>query len=250
MHSTTTQTSETKPHVLTLATSHTTLQTLAPNEILPLLARYQMLPNLQRELAVDRAIATIPCTSEEVMDAYEQFRQQNQISSIDQLKLWLAHYHLGLPDLRALVTRSLKIKKFQQATWGHRLESDFLKRKEQLDQVVYSLLRVKDRGLANELYFRIQAGQQSFAEVALEYSAGAEAQRGLLGPVELGTLHSKLAQLLRVNQPGKLSVPILVDEWYLIVRLEKLIPAQLDEGMRQRLLQENFQTWLQEQLGQ
>jgi hypothetical protein len=34
------------------------------------------------------------------------------------------------------------------------------------------------------------------------------------------------------------------------VRLEKFIPAQLDEPMRQRLLTELFTTWLQEQLNQ
>jgi hypothetical protein len=39
-------------------------------------------------------------------------------------------------------------------------------------------------------------------------------------------------------------------EWLLIVRLEKLMPAQLDESMRQRLLGELFEAWLQEQLSQ
>jgi hypothetical protein len=34
------------------------------------------------------------------------------------------------------------------------------------------------------------------------------------------------------------------------VRFEKLIPAQLDELMRQRLLRECFEAWLQEQLSQ
>ncbi|MBD3885357.1 hypothetical protein IFO70_26885 [Phormidium tenue FACHB-886] len=36
----------------------------------------------------------------------------------------------------------------------------------------------------------------------------------------------------------------------MIVRLEKRIPAQLDEQMRDRLLQEKFDTWLQEQVQQ
>ncbi|MHC5730995.1 MAG: peptidylprolyl isomerase, partial [Nostoc sp.] len=35
-----------------------------------------------------------------------------------------------------------------------------------------------------------------------------------------------------------------------IVRVEKLITAQLDDFMRQRLLQENFETWFQQQLSQ
>ncbi|MBF2049823.1 MAG: hypothetical protein EDM05_59890 [Leptolyngbya sp. IPPAS B-1204] len=39
-------------------------------------------------------------------------------------------------------------------------------------------------------------------------------------------------------------------EWYMIVCLEKRIPAQLDEQMRERLLQEKFDAWLQEQVQQ
>jgi hypothetical protein len=34
------------------------------------------------------------------------------------------------------------------------------------------------------------------------------------------------------------------------VRLEKLIPAQLDESMRQQLLNSLFEAWLNEQLNQ
>jgi hypothetical protein len=35
-----------------------------------------------------------------------------------------------------------------------------------------------------------------------------------------------------------------------ILRMEKLIPAQLDDLMRQRLLSELFAAWLQEQFNQ
>lgn len=41
-----------------------------------------------------------------------------------------------------------------------------------------------------------------------------------------------------------------IGEWVVIVRLEKLIPAQLDEAMRQRLLNELFAQELQHQLDQ
>ena len=102
-----------------------------------------------------------------------------------------------------------------------------------------------------KLYFRIQEGEQSFAELAREYSQGPEAQTGgLVGPVELTTPHPVLAQMLRVSQLSQLWPPTRLGEWIVIVRLEKFISAQLDESMRQRLLNECFATWLQEQLQQ
>ncbi len=161
--------------------------------------------------------------------------------------------HPSIPpeQLEALATRGLRIEKFKQATWGHKLESYFLSCKSQLDKVIYSLIRTKDMGVAQELYFRIQAGEQSFAELAREYSQGPESQTGgLIGPVELSTPHPTLAKMLRVSQPGQLWPPMHLGEWVAIARLEKFIPAQLDEPMRQRLLNELFADWLQEQLNQ
>jgi parvulin-like peptidyl-prolyl isomerase len=67
--------------------------------------------------------------------------------------------------------------------------------------------------------------------------------------VELGTLNLDLAQLLRILPIGVVQ-PIRIDEWQVLVRLEQRIPAQLDEIMRQRLLQEQFEAWFQTQIAQ
>jgi parvulin-like peptidyl-prolyl isomerase len=152
-------------------------------------------------------------------------------------------------QLEALAIRGLLIEKFKQTTWGHKLESYFLSRKGQLDRVIYSLIRTQDPGIAQELYFRIQEGEQSFADLAREYSQGPEAQTGgLIGPVELSTPHPTVAQMLRTSQPGQLYPPIRLGEWLVIIRLEKFIPTQLDASIRQRLLNECFSIWLSEQL--
>jgi parvulin-like peptidyl-prolyl isomerase len=69
-----------------------------------------------------------------------------------------------------------------------------------------------------------------------------------MGPVELGTLHPILSKLLYHSQPGVVQSPVIIEEWTLILRLEKLLSAKLDQPMRQRLLQEKFRAWFQEQL--
>lgn len=54
--------------------------------------------------------------------------------------------------------------------------------------------------------------------------------------------------MLSRGQPGQLWPPLRLGEWLVIVRLEQLIPAQLNEPMRDRLLNELFEAWLSEQL--
>lgn len=220
-----------------------------PEELLALLTKYRLLPQLLRELVIDQAIAPFTCSFEETISACKQFYEQHQIASESDRQAWLTENRLNPDQLEDLITRNLRIEKFKQATWGNKLESYFLQRKSHLDQVVYSLIRVKDLGVAQELFFRIQDGEQSFAELARDYSQGQEAQTsGLIGPMELSTPHPLLAKMLLASQPGQLLPPTRLNEWVVIVRLEKFLPAQLNESMRQRLLQEQFEHWLQERL--
>lgn len=219
-------------------------------DLLPLLATYQMMPQFLIQSIIDRAIQSINCTPEETVQACQQLYQQWSLVTDAQQQEWRSHYGLSAAEFEQLATRSLRIEKFQQQSWAHQIESYFLQRKHDLDQVVYSLLRTQDQDIAQELYFRISEGEAPFAELALQYSQGIEKQTGgLLGPVELGTLHQNLAELLYTSRIGHVQ-PSKLGEWCMIIRLEKRIPAQLDESMRQRLLQEKFEAWLEQQIQQ
>ncbi|AHJ29945.1 peptidylprolyl isomerase [Nodularia spumigena] len=218
-------------------------------EILQLLEKYQMLPQLIKEVVLDEAIAPISCTPEEEKIACEQIAQHYQITSEDVRQRWLEQNNMSAEQLDAIAIRQFKIEKFKHFTWGSDLESYFSQRKPQLDRVVYSLIRTNDIGIAQEIYFRLQAGEQTFAELAREYSQGPEAQtNGLVGPVELQTIHPALAKILATSQPQQLLPPTQLENWIVIVRLEKLLLTQLDNSLRQRLLNERFNSWLQAQM--
>jgi parvulin-like peptidyl-prolyl isomerase len=84
-----------------------------------------------------------------------------------------------------------------------------------------------------------------------EYSKGPEVQTGgLIGPIEAARLHPNLSQLLMNAQPGKICPPTKLEQWVVIVRLEQIAPAVLDDALRQRLLDHLFQEWMQQQLAE
>jgi parvulin-like peptidyl-prolyl isomerase len=218
-------------------------------ELVPLLVKYQMLPGMLRELVIDRAIAEIECNETERVQGIQEFYQRYQLTSTEQVEQWLDLQQLTAIQMEEIAIRQFKIDKFQQETWGQKLETYFLKRKGKLDRAIYSLIRTEDIGIAQEVYFRLIDGEQSFEEIARQYSQGAEAQTsGLIGPVELGIPHPAIAHMITTNPPGKICPPIKLEQWYAIVRPEKVIPSQLDEPMRQRLMNELFQIWVQEQV--
>jgi parvulin-like peptidyl-prolyl isomerase len=226
-------------------------QTINNEDLLLGLIQHQILPQLAKEIIVDRAIVEIECTAQEEEQARQQFCQQLQIANEQQLEAWGKLHWMSPEQLRNRILRDVKINKFKEATWGYQIESDFLQQKSRLDRVVYSLIRTKETGLAQELYFRLEEEESSFAELAQKYSEGPEAQTGgLVGPVELGAIAPKLAQMLSTSQPKQLLPLTRIGEWFIISRLDKLIPVQLDKQTRQRLLEEKFQAWLQKELQQ
>ncbi len=220
-------------------------------ELVPLLAQYQLLPQLLRELTIDNAIAAITLTEEERSHAEAQFAEQHQIHSESDRQAWAQQQGLSPAQLEQIVVRPSRIQKFKMQTWGKRLESYFLTQKPHYDQVTYSLLRTQTPEIAQELYFRIKAGEQTFAELARQYSEGPEAETGgVIGPVPMSQPHPALAERLRHGQPGQILPPTRMGDWFVLLRLDAIVPAKLDAAMRQKLLDELFEAWITETLSQ
>jgi PPIC-type PPIASE domain len=236
------------------STIDTPLERLCQNamsgaEVIGLLQQYRILPQLQRELIIDTALASIDCSQAETLSAYKTFYQKYQISSDVDRAAWLERNNFTLAQFEHSILRTIKLDRFKQLNFGHKVDAYFLHRKSQLDRVVYSLLRVKNLQLAQELYFRIQDKEATFGELVKEYSGGQEVEiDGIVGPQELAVPHPILARKLSSLQLGELSPPLQVSDWFIIVRLEKRLPAQLDKSMQVRLIDEIYEQWIHGEL--
>ncbi|MCP9824135.1 peptidylprolyl isomerase [Synechococcus sp. EJ6-Ellesmere] len=176
------------------------------------------------------------------------FRQSNAIVDAAAEEAYRRRHGWSEDDLRWQVELPQRIASYAAEHFSSKAEARFLDRKTHLDQVVYSLLRVQDGALARELYLRIEEGEATFPELAEQFSEGPErGSKGLIGPTPLAQAHPTLVQRLRSSKPGTLLAPFQVEQWWLVVRLEKLQPASLDEATRQRMAQELFDEWLQEE---
>jgi len=219
------------------------------DELYPLLTQYQLLPRLARELLIDQAIAGIEMTPEEREQSLGFAYQQLQIANEEQRQAVLKQAGMNLEQFEEYVLREAKLERYKRQIWDEQLEGHFLNSKDQLDKVIYSLIRTKEPGIAQELYFRIQEGEEEFSDLARQYSEGGEAQTGgLIGPVELNVPHPQIMQLLKSTPVGKLCPPTQIGEWWIILRLEKYIASQLDDNLRQRLRNDLFQKWLANQI--
>lgn len=226
-------------------------RTIGAHDLPQLLERYQLMPQLVRELVVDNAIASVKLPPGTLDDGVVQFRQRNQLLSDEQFQAWLAQNGFTLESLRERLERTLKIEQYKTEKWDSTLDGIFLDNKTQYDKAIYSLIRTEDPYAAQELYFRLQDNDKAFGEIAKQYSQGPEAKTGgMVGPVPLGNIHPSLIQILTSSKPGQLHPPVRLDKWNVIVRLEQFLPAKLDDAMRQTLMTQLYDDWLAEQVGE
>jgi parvulin-like peptidyl-prolyl isomerase len=184
------------------------------------ISKSQLLPQLLREIIIDDILS------------------QWQSSSSSQLVEGDPGFTVG--------DRNIKLQQFKQGIWGHKVGSYYLERKSQLDRVICSIMRVEDGEIAQELFFRICSGEKTFSKLAFKYCQGLEAlDGGKVGPVNISRLHPEIASQIIRLKPGQLSPLFTIDNLYVFVRLEKIVPAQFDDDLRQFLLDELFEQWLQ-----
>lgn len=212
------------------------------------LRRLNLLQQLVQRQVVAEAVASEEIDPEALERAHEQFRRQNGLDSPESLQAFLLRNGLGEDDLTWQIALPLRLRAHSNEHFRHKAEAHFLTRKNQLDRVVYSLLRVKDGFLARELYLRIQAGEANFADLAAQYAEGPEKQtNGIVGPVPLTQAHPALAERLRTTSTGMLMEPFQIAEWWLVARLESYTPASFDEATAEQMSDELFNQWVREE---
>ena len=219
-----------------------------PAETLALLRRHNLLVSLLRAELIAEAVGSIPMEPEQSAQLLQNYCAGQQLESAEELNAHLQQLSLSRADLQWQLELPLRTQAYGEQHFRHKAEARFLARKEQLDRVVYSLLRVKDGGLARELYLRISGGEANFADLAHSYAEGPERNtKGIVGPVPLNQAHPALAERLRTSSPGELLAPFQIQEWWLVARLESYTPARFDEAIAEQMAAELFEEWVQQE---
>jgi len=218
-------------------------------QVCQLLSRHELLDPLLRKLLLEQELASISLTQADLIEAEQRARQVQDLVTQERFELWMQQQNLTYPRYQQLIAARERRHRLILGRFGPKAEAHFLDRKTQLDRVVYSLLRVNNPNLARELYFRLQAGEADFAELAERFAEGPERQtRGVVGPVPLTQAHPILAEHLRTSQAGQLLEPFAIESWWLVVRLESYTPATLDDQTRLQMATELLEQWINQQV--
>ena len=224
-------------------------EALTADAIVPLLSKYQMWPQLLEGVLIDQAIASMSYTLIEKKNALQSFYTKAQLDSVENRQEWLQQRDITMGQLEQWVEKNYRLTKFKAIVWGAMIEDHFNQCKPDLNQVIYSSIQVDDKALALDIHSRLQNNTDDFSELAERYSQSPIIRSTIVkGPVELGHIHPEISHALLDSGVGQFSSIIEVGDQFMIVRLEEVRPAELNDRMRQRLLDELFEEWVDDQV--
>jgi hypothetical protein len=225
--------SETSQEILQILEA---LKTASGRDILALLLRFGMADMFLRQLRERQVVFN----HQELSDpdtihdqALTQYCNEHKIESADDRKKWCISLGIDSEEMLSEAIHEWRRKELRELLVTASGETLYLRYKDKLDRVLYSLLRVDDPCLCQEIFYSIEAGEITFAEASTLYSCGPESKtQGIVGPVDLTTPHPEIAARLRTAQAGHLIGPFQADDWYTLIRMEYRFDSEYDESTK------------------
>ena len=231
---------------------------LPPPELLAVLARHELLTSwFQRRLLEELASFPIPASPDTASPPSEEeseaqllaYARRCGLDGVEDLDPWRRSRGLSLADLDALASFDQRVERASQWLWSQELPGLYMQRRGDFDQVVLSMVRVRDPDLATELFFQLQEGECTFHEVVDLHAEEADRlRRGVLGPLPVNRLNPLLMRVVRRYKPGELIPPLDLNGFVHLIRVESLQPTPLDDRLRTQLLADCRNRWLRDQL--
>ena len=214
----------------------------------------ELIQGIRRRQIIEKhaQIAAIAPTIAELQAAADQFRSIHQLESAEATQQWLQERLLSLDDFEEMVTQELLASKLAQHLFGDRVEPIFHQNLLNYSAAIIYEVILEDRNLAMELFYSLQEGDLSFADVAARYISSSELRRrgGYIGRVGRQQLRPEISAAVFAAKPPQLLKPIVTAVGFHLIQVDEIIAPQLDAALRQHILTELFDRWLTETIGE
>jgi parvulin-like peptidyl-prolyl isomerase len=188
----------------------------------------------------------------ELQQAADRFRIINQLESAEATNKWLQELCLSVDDFEDMVTQDLLSNKLAQHLFDNRVEQFFHQNFLDYSKAIVYEVILEDRDLAMEIFYSLQEGDLSFADVAHQYISVPELRRsgGYLGTVGRKQLRPEISAAVFSAKPPQLIKPIITAVGVHLIQVAEIIEPKLDELLHQQILTEMFDRWLAEKIAE
>jgi parvulin-like peptidyl-prolyl isomerase len=212
-------------------------------EILESIASQKIIAETARDLGIQ-------VTSEEIQKEGDNLRLVYKLVKAKDTWAWLKKHHLSLDELEELVRHNILSQKLAKHLFSPHVEKFFYER--QLDYVAAATYEVvfDNRDLALELFYALEEEEITFQEIARQYISEPELRRagGYQGLRHRKDFRPDIVAPVFAASPPQLLKPITTPKGVYLIWVEEIIQPQLDEELREKIINELFTDWLKLQV--
>lgn len=191
----------------------------------------------------------VTISDEEWQAGGDAFRLEYKLLGIAETQAWLKQQRITVDDWSEGIKIALLEKKLKEHLFGLVVDSHYITNRDNYKRVALSQILVTDLTEALKIARAIREEQASFCALALKHSKGKQSQTngGFAGIRFVVELMQEIAQAIADAKEGEVIGPIHTKLGYHILRVEKWFLPELNESVREQILESMFQTWLKEQ---
>ena len=208
---------------------------------------------VQRKIVTEAAFAQeIAVTEEEIEAKANQIRCSLRLEKASDTLAWLKDNLLDPDAWEIAINNELLAKKLAKNLFDSKVESYFAQNRLMYDRFIVYQLVVPYEKLAQELFYQIEEEEISFFQAAHLYDIDRQRRYvcGYEGEVHRWNYPPDIAAVLFKTpiELGTVIGPIYTERGYHLFKIEDYLPAELTPKIRQQIIDEIFQQWLNSEL--
>ena len=166
----------------------------------------------------------------------KDWKKRNSINSPSELDNWLNIYGLKFNQWIQLINSDYSWASWCMNKYKDELLNYYNSKKFELDMFIYSIIKVRNKELADELYLRIKEKESTFEEIAHKFSEGIEKYtKGYVGPISIRNLDNSISSLLIVGDENQIWQPKLINNLWCILKLNKILHSEFNSQLKLKL---------------
>ena len=222
-------------------------QPVSTAEVMAVLRKERKLPELVRNLVLDRTLSEVKLTPEREATLISEFREQKKLLSDEAFADFLQKPHHKTPTARNSqpATSSIAIP---GRTLGTQSQLPVFKHKDRYDRINYRRLQSGSADVMQEVFFRLKDKEDSWESMARQFPGAPSNADALQKRVPAVDIEERLLATLRKAGPGVIIRPLQLNPTTVVVaELESIEASRFDEELRYLILRREFESWLQEE---
>ena len=231
---------------------------ISSKEVIHHLKMSCQIPQVVEEITIQKIIvdtansAGITVTEDELQQEGDRLRFAKKLVKASDTWAWLKTHHLNLNEFEELVHHKVLSEKVAHHLFTDKVESFFYQNRLDFTAAATYQVILDDYDLALELFYAIQEDELTFSEIAREYIPDSQLRRagGYQGIQKRTDFRPEIAAAVFAATAPEIIKPIVTSKGVYLIWVEEIIQPELTEELREQIITDLFDDWLQQQVQQ